>query len=192
MKARSSRIERRRGSCLGLPRRGIPPNREVLRWCARPPRASSPRGSGLPRRFQMIGSEQHASARVLRCAWRSFVAEAREDRYDDEPHLEASVHDRRGSRVSSAGRARPGHPSVSPRLRQSVGHTIRLRRAIARSSLCESRGSSPSGCTPRGRPRNRSPFWRNRSRELWILNCEGSRPFFTSSHSSGVDTGAPG
>ena len=39
---------------------------------------------------------------------------------------------------------------------------------------------------------NRSPVRSKRSIALWMLNCPGSRPAFTSDQSSGVETGAPG
>ncbi len=39
---------------------------------------------------------------------------------------------------------------------------------------------------------NRSPVRSKRSSALWMLNCPGSRPAFTSDQSSGVETGAPG
>jgi len=41
-------------------------------------------------------------------------------------------------------------------------------------------------------PANRSPFSRNLSRAFAMLNSRGFNPFRTSSHSSGVATGAPG
>ena len=41
-------------------------------------------------------------------------------------------------------------------------------------------------------PSNKSPFFSNRLIAFFIVNCDGCNPFFTSFHSNGVDTVAPG